>query len=146
MELIKDCNCSIHYHLGQGECRSGFFKSQVSRKPFLCKVCSYRAFFEMKKLGAEFELKVEGVLLARFYVRPLVVDQIREGQDVDEILLSRKKLVLDGIESDFRINEDGILLFGKRMCVPNSPELKRRILEEGHSSAYDMHPDGNKMY
>ena len=74
------------------------------------------------------------------------MDQIREGQDIDEFLLSKKKLVLDGVEGDFRINEDDMLLFGKRMCVPNNPELKRCILEEGHSSAYAMHPGGNKMY
>ena len=32
------------------------------------------------------------------------------------------------------------------MCVPNDPELKRCILEEGNSSAYAMHPGGNKLY
>ena len=81
----------------------------------------------MKKLGVEFELKMEGALLARFYVRPLFVDQIREGQDVDEFLLPKKKLVLDGVEGEFHINEDDMLLFGKRMCAPNNSELKRCI-------------------
>ena len=54
------------------------------------RVRSYRAFSENEKLGARFELKVESVLLARFYVRPLLVDQIREEQGVDEILISKK--------------------------------------------------------
>ena len=39
-----------------------------------------------------------------------------------------------------------MLMFGNRVCVPDDPELKRRLMEEGHSSAYAMHPGGNKMY
>ena len=32
------------------------------------------------------------------------------------------------------------------MCVPDDSELRRCILEEGHSSAYAMHQGGNKLY
>ena len=71
-------------------------------------------------------MKVEGALFARFHVRPIFVGQIREGQEVDEFLLSKRKLVLEGKESEFQINESGMLLFGKRMCIPNDPELKDR--------------------
>ena len=39
-----------------------------------------------------------------------------------------------------------MLMFGTRMCVPNDSELKRCLIEEGHSSAYAMHLGGNKMY
>ena len=101
MELIKDYDFSIHYHSG----KVNVVADALSRKSvgsLSCVRCArIEHFSEMKKLGVEFELKMEGALLARFYVRPLFVDQIREGRDVDEILLSKKKLVLDGGGGEF---------------------------------------------
>ena len=37
-------------------------------------------------------------------------------------------------------------MIGSRLCVPATEELKRKILEEAHSSASAMHPDSTKMY
>ena len=39
-----------------------------------------------------------------------------------------------------------MIVKGQRMCVPEFGELKRDIMEEAHSSAYDMHPGSTKMY
>ena len=76
MELIKDYDCMIHYHPGKANVVADAL-SRKSAGSLSCVRCArIEHFFEMKKLGAEFELKVEGALLARFYVRPLFVDQI----------------------------------------------------------------------
>ena len=93
-----------------------------------------------------FEVTSGDVLLARFVVRPVFVDQIRAGQDSDEFLRSNKVLVLAGSGGEFNINGSGMLFFGTRMCVPDDSALRRGILEEGHSSAYAMNPGGNKLY
>ena len=37
-------------------------------------------------------------------------------------------------------------MISSRLCVPATEELKRKILEEAHSSAYAMHPGSTKMY
>ena len=37
-------------------------------------------------------------------------------------------------------------MIGSRLCVPITDELKWEILEEAHSSVYDMHPGSTKMY
>ena len=37
-------------------------------------------------------------------------------------------------------------MIGSRLCVPATEELKRKILDEAHSSAYAMHPGSTKMY
>ena len=103
-------------------------------------------FIEMKKMAAGFELTSGEILLARFVVRPFFVDQIQTGQDNDEFLVSKKKLVLEGLGGDFSVSGSGMLLFGNRMCVPDDSELRHCILEEGHSSAYAMHPGENKLY
>ena len=79
-------------------------------------------------MAAGFELTSGEVLLARFVVRPVFVDQIQMGQDNDEFLVSKKKLVLEGLGGDFSVSGSGMLLFGNQMCVPDDPELKRCIL------------------
>ena len=88
----------------------------------------------------------KGVMLARFIVRPIFIDQILEGQNADEFLASKKQMAIGSSDGEFRIRNDGMLMFGNRMCVPDSSELKHHIMEEGQSSAYAMHPGGNKMY
>ena len=37
-------------------------------------------------------------------------------------------------------------MMGQRLCVPDSEDLKKEIMEEAHSSAYAMHPGSTKMY
>ena len=35
---------------------------------------------------------------------------------------------------------------GDKVCVPDIPELKKSILEEGHRSGLSIHPGATKMY
>ena len=51
-----------------------------------------------------------------------------------------------GRKPEFHIRDDGVIVRGSRMCVPEIGELKREIMEEAHSSAYVMHPGSTKMY
>ena len=51
-----------------------------------------------------------------------------------------------GKKAEFQIRDDGMIVKGQRMCVPQYGELKRDIMEEAHSSAYAMHPGSTKMY
>jgi hypothetical protein len=41
-------------------------------------------------------------------------------------------LINQGKETDFKLDENGIIKFRERVCIPDIPELKRKILEEGH--------------
>ncbi|MCI92457.1 hypothetical protein A2U01_0113753, partial [Trifolium medium] len=52
------------------------------------------------------------------------------------------KLVLinEGKEVDFKIDENGVIKYRGRVCVPDVPELKKMILEEGHRSGLSIHP------
>jgi hypothetical protein len=51
-----------------------------------------------------------------------------------------------GKASEFTIDNQGILWYGKRLCVPNEEELKQQILAEAHMTPYSIHPGGTKMY
>ncbi|XP_016700252.1 uncharacterized protein [Gossypium hirsutum] len=52
----------------------------------------------------------------------------------------------EGKTTDFECNNDGILCFRGRICVPKDVGLRQAILREAHSSSYVMHPNGKKMY
>ena len=41
---------------------------------------------------------------------------------------------------------DGILHFGAQLCVPVEGDLRSRLMIEGHTSTYTIHPGANKMY
>ena len=44
------------------------------------------------------------------------------------------------------MGSDGVMRFQDRVCVPDVPELRRVILEEGHRSSLSIHPGATKMY
>jgi hypothetical protein len=46
----------------------------------------------------------------------------------------------------FRENEQGVLYFWERICVPSVGSLRKQILEEAHWSKYSIHPGKVKMY
>ena len=47
---------------------------------------------------------------------------------------------------EFTKRDDGMLMCGQRLCVPNDVKLKKEILDEAHSSMYAMHPGSTKLY
>ena len=61
-------------------------------------------------------------------------------------MIKLKEEIEKGKKAEFQIRDDGMIVKGQRMCVPEYGELKRDIMEEAHSSAYDMHPGSTKMY
>ena len=53
--------------------------------------------------------------------------------------------IQQGVETPFSMN-DGILMVGNRLCVPDKDNLRREILDEAHNAPYAMHPGTTKMY
>ena len=101
---------------------------------------------ELRSLGVQLQVADTGTLLASFYIRPLLVDQIKEGQKQVSEMIKLRAEIEGGRKPEFQIRDDGVIVRGSRMCVPEIGELKREIMEEAHSSAYAMHPGSTKMY
>jgi hypothetical protein len=53
---------------------------------------------------------------------------------------------IKGEKSPGFLEDDGVLCYKGRICVPNIKELKDKILCEAYESAYFIHLGGNKMY
>ncbi|CAH9102252.1 unnamed protein product [Cuscuta epithymum] len=137
MELIKDYHLVIEYHPG----KANVVADALSRKS-----SSGALLANLRALRAQLEVSSDGALLARFEVRPTLLDEIKKGQEADEEIMKIRERMQAGPVEDFRERDDGLLLFRDRVCVPSDDELRKSILEEAHSSAYAMHPGGTKIY
>ena len=71
---------------------------------------------------------------------------MRGAQKKDEKITAIISQIRNGKETKFTENEDGVLYYKDRVCVPNDSELKKAILEEAHSRSFAMHPGSTKMY
>ncbi|GAU43227.1 hypothetical protein TSUD_241170 [Trifolium subterraneum] len=116
LEFMKDYDFELSYHPG----KANVVADALSRKSL-----------HMSSLMAK-ELE----LIEEF--RDLSL--IRECQKEDEKLMKRVTLVIEGQENDFKIDENEVMRFRGRVCVPDVPELKKMIFDEGHKSGLSIHP------
>ncbi|MCI69250.1 hypothetical protein A2U01_0090511, partial [Trifolium medium] len=54
--------------------------------------------------------------------------------------MERLVLIKEGKEVDFEVDGNGVVRYRGRVCVPDVPELRKMILEEGHRSGLSIHP------
>ena len=148
IELIKDYECTIEYYPR----KANVVADALSRKP-MSSLSHLRAVYlprliELRSLGVRLELTDSGALLATFHVRPVLIDRIRELQIQDPQIMKLRSEVESGQRGDLslREREDGTVVMGQRLCMPDVGDVRRENMEEAHSSAYAMHPESTKMY
>ena len=64
----------------------------------------------------------------------------------DTYLKKIKDKVEAGLNTQFILREDGILMIGKCVCIPDSGELRKQIMNEAHTAPYVMHLGSIKFY
>ncbi len=78
---------------------------------------------ELLDQGVEFEI-IFGAFLAHFRVRPILVNRIKVAQKRDRQLCRVIYNVHKGQAQGFMLNDDGVLHYGTRLCVPRVDELR----------------------
>ena len=146
IELLKDYDCTIDYHPGKANVLADALSRKSTGSLAYMQTIQIPLMVELRELGVELRMHALGALFSSFQLRPILVDRILEAQLEDPYLMSMRKKVEEGEQSDFVIRDDEALVIGSRLCAPATEELKRQILEEAHSSAYAMHPGSTKMY
>ncbi|KAL0406326.1 UNVERIFIED_CONTAM: Transposon Tf2-12 polyprotein [Sesamum latifolium] len=145
IELLKDYDCTIDYHPG----KANIIADALSRKTVdqLAGMICYNVEYLTALRAMNVHFSVGGdLLLATMQVKPSLKDKIKDAQDKDPYLQKMKTKVQEGKNDQFVIHNDGTLLNGKRMCVPNVEELRTKIMYEAHYAPYAMHPGSTKMY
>ena len=62
-------------------------------------------------------------------------------------LVDQTILINQGNRGEFQIDENGVLRFRDRVCIPDVPETKKSIFfEKGHRSGLSIHSGATKMY
>jgi hypothetical protein len=75
-----------------------------------------------------------------------LLQEIQKSQLEDEKVQEIKRNIKEEKSLDFTEDDEGVLWYKGRICVPNVMELMDKILREAHESAYSIHPQGNKMF
>ncbi|CAL5400001.1 unnamed protein product [Camellia sinensis] len=125
---MKDYDIEIHHHLG----KANVVADALSRKSTRSLACTLVS------------LKVNG-LLANVTMEPALIGEIKARQWEDKLLKKRYEEQGSTLDPDFIIS-NGILKFRNRICIPDIPELKKKILEKAHNSRFAVHPGNTKMY
>ncbi|GJX11213.1 retrotransposon protein, putative, ty3-gypsy subclass [Tanacetum coccineum] len=93
----------------------------------------------------DIEICVRGqVVLAVVRVEPNLISQIKTAQKDDGEIWA----IIQNIDqqTEFRVDDDGILWQGTKLCVPEDPTLREALMTEAHSSPFSIHPGSTKMY
>jgi hypothetical protein len=98
---------------------------------------------EFDKLNLRIIANIEAIEME---VGSSLLQEIRRGQVEDEKVQEIKRNIKEEKSPGFSEDDEGVLWYKGRICVPNVKELKDKILREAHDSAYSIHPGGNKMY
>jgi hypothetical protein len=127
LELIKDYELEVHYDPG----KANVIVDVLSRKAhhnYLSVVCL---------IGEESST-----------LMPTSRDEIKAAQKNNEGMAHIKRRMQEGDPkvACFRDDAEGTLWLKERLVVPKKETLKKKILDEAHTSRYSIHPRSTKMY
>jgi hypothetical protein len=142
LELIKDYDLEINYHLG----KANVVADALSRKKYCNATFAKRIQPELRREIEYLNLGIVSEAKVTMDAEPIVKVEIREGQLEDAKLKEIRQLIRDNKTSDFSEDSQGTLWLGKRIFVPDLKPVKESILREAHDSTYSIHLGSTKMY
>ncbi|WVZ84072.1 hypothetical protein U9M48_031144 [Paspalum notatum var. saurae] len=143
LELIKDYDLEIHYHPGKANVVADALSRRahcnvIEAQPTARVIC-----WEMDEIEMPTEQLVE---LYSLIIEPTIKDLVIAAQKQDPGMAH----ICEGIDEEkkacFTLDDQGVLWFNNRLVVPKDMELRKKILDEAHTSVLTMHPGSNKMY
>ncbi|XP_024965086.1 uncharacterized protein LOC112505406, partial [Cynara cardunculus var. scolymus] len=133
------------YHPGKANVvADALSRKAVEQVSFL--IVSTELALEIKWFGLEIYLTSQTEILSNLMVEPTLISRIKEAQQDDSKLWANFQQAQETSSLEFRIDDDHVLWFRDRLCVPNSSELRDLILIEAHNSMFLVHPGTTKMY
>ncbi|WVZ80573.1 hypothetical protein U9M48_028039 [Paspalum notatum var. saurae] len=141
-----DYDVNINYHLGKANKVADALSRKATCNMTIVLTEQAELLRDLERLEVEVRYNITEVSLQAIQIKPTLQDEILQKQTIDTNLQNLKKGILEGKLAEFRIDQDGLIRFQNRLCVPNDVTLRRKILQEAHSSPYTIHPGSTKMY
>jgi hypothetical protein len=143
LELIKDCDLGINYHPG----KANVVADALSRRSHLNILATRELLLEFckefEKLNLGWVSNIEAITME---VDSTLEHDIRKGQLEDAKIQEIKQQIKEDKAPEFSVDEQGTVLYKKRLCVPKVKEIRELILRKAHDSTYSIHPGSTKMY
>jgi hypothetical protein len=139
LELIKDYELEVHYHPR----KANIVADALSHKAH----CNYLPVVHLT--GEESSTRVlPDLSLFNITLTPTLRAEIIAAQKIDESMGHIKRKLREG---DLKVtcfceDEEGTLWFKERLVVPKIEALKKKILDEAHTSRYSIHPGSTMTY
>jgi hypothetical protein len=143
LELIKDYNLEIHYHLG----KANLVADALSRKEHVHSAIVAQLPNEIvedfRRLNLGIVAHTDGVTIE---LEHTLEQEIHKGQVGDAKIQEIKDLITESRGPEFKEDEQVTIWFKARICVPEIDSLRETILKDDHYSDYSIHPGSTKMY
>jgi hypothetical protein len=139
LELIKDYELEVHYHPGKANVIADV----------LCHKAHCKCLPAVRLTREESSTRVlPNLSLFNITLMPTLRTKIIAAQKDDEGMGHIKRRMREGDLKVACFHEEakGTLWFQERLVVPRREALKKKILDEAHTSRYSIHPGSTKMY
>src|ERR1044072_4004352 len=123
LEFLKDYDFSLNYHPG----KANVVVDALSKKSLHMSMLMVRELDlveQFRGLSLVCETTPNSVKLGMLKLTSGILEEIRNGQKSDVGLVDKLTLINQGQGGEFRIDENGVMRFGDRVCVPDVTEIR----------------------
>jgi hypothetical protein len=138
-ELIKDYDLRINYHPGKANVVADTLSHRFPVSQLVVDSTPFELCEEFDKLNLRIVANTEA---KEMEVGSNLLQEIRKGQVEDEKIHELKRNIKEDKSPGFSEDEEGVLWYKGRICVPNIKKLNNKILREAHEFAYSIHLGG----
>jgi hypothetical protein len=139
LDLIKDYELEVHYHPR----KANVVVDTLSRKAHFNYLLAVPLTREESNIRVLLDLSLYNITLTS-----ILREEIIAAHKNDEGMAHLRRRLSEGDPkvNCFRKDAEGTLWFKDRLVVPNKTAVKKKILDEAHTSRYSIHPSSTKMY